>query len=303
VVRRRYMEPLQFVTVSSISTNIGLTANYQATASLDNSATSSSRSTGAGVSGVGDISRSASGVGTDLGVASLVVAGGQTVLDSPTVTITPRQGEDISRQLHDALPVSAVADLVSAGYPLDGAILMLVEGINDVRGPTLGYNRFHAGSDEWREALALIKRFSEEGSFIIDRFQWNDPYNDYPYPAASITPECGSRHSPPERAAEELRWRQDLLLYEPRDGTRRVAGREGQAVPDGARLMELLNIQPDVQKGEWLLQAASVVEGPDLTNTPNARRPTLKFRMRSLQKCDHSVLVPRGCTSRRRGQG
>jgi hypothetical protein len=65
---------------------------------------------------------------------------------------------------------------------------------------------------------------------------------------------------------------------------------------DGERLLDLLNIQPDVQKKIWLLEPARVVDGPDLAGSPESRRPTLKLRMRSLQSVislySYTVNVP-----------
>ncbi|MHC5028787.1 MAG: hypothetical protein ACYTGR_18715, partial [Planctomycetota bacterium] len=89
IVRRRYMEAPQFLNVSSINSNLSTTSSIGA---------------GADVGDVGDLNI----VGAD-------VDGSVTFSDSPTITITPRQGEDIASQLHGPLPVSVIADLVSAG--------------------------------------------------------------------------------------------------------------------------------------------------------------------------------------------
>src|SRR5262245_11602797 len=43
VVRRRYLEPLQFVAVSSISTNIGLSVDAAASGTFDNSSSSTTK--------------------------------------------------------------------------------------------------------------------------------------------------------------------------------------------------------------------------------------------------------------------
>jgi len=288
VVRRRYMEPLQFVNVSSISTNISMTADVHANATLDNSATNASHSLGAGIANGTNFSRSASAVGNGLNFSNVGVDGGVTFSDSPTVTITPRQGEDIARQLHDPLPVSAVVDLTSVGYPIDTTLQMLVEGVNDVRGPTVGYDVFRPGSPEWREMMDLIKKFSDDGSFLIRRFQWNDLYTEDPYPANSITPEMWITTI----TNTSHRWKSfdggksvyltnfDMLPAAWLDDNVRHS-------PEGARLLELLNVDPDVLKREWLLQDARTVAGPDFANLPNAPRQNLKLRMRSL----HAVIT------------
>ena len=94
LVRRRYMEAPQFLNISSVS------SNFSATTSV-----------GAGTS-VSDIG------GANIWGGS--VDGSVTFSDSPTITITPRQGEDMATQLHEPLSVGRVADLVAAGYGVDG---------------------------------------------------------------------------------------------------------------------------------------------------------------------------------------
>ena len=96
VVRRRYMEAPQFLNVSSISTNFETTASIGAAGSFDD---------------IGDAD-----------IFSSSVDAGVTFSDSPTVTITPLQGEAIARQLHEPLSPSTVVDLVKSGYSLDGAL-------------------------------------------------------------------------------------------------------------------------------------------------------------------------------------
>jgi len=294
IVRRRYLEPLQFVTVSSISTSLDFSAETSADASIDNSSGSTTRGIGlAGLSG----SKTDAGPGLDL--TNVGVSGSVTYSDSPTITITPRQGEDIAKQLHEPLSVSTVADLVAVGYPIDGAIQLLVQGINDVRGPNLRYDAFRPGSPEWREVIDLIQKFSDDGSLIINRFRWNDPYNDFGYPAESITPEMWIT----TLSTGARRWKSydggKSFLFTTHEMAPAVWLDESvRRTPEGARLMELLNIQPDVQKKIWLLEPARVVEGPDLAEAEQRRRPTLKLRMRSLYSVislySYTVEVPAG---------
>jgi hypothetical protein len=203
--------------------------------------------------------------------------------DSPTITITPRQGENMASQLHGPVGVSTVADLVGAGYPVDGALNLLVEGINNLRGPDLRYEGFIPASVEWREAVALIARFYDEGSLIVDRFRWNDPYNDHAYPAESITPEMWIT----TLSTGARRWKsyddgRTFLFTTHEMAPAMWLDPQARETEDGRRLMELLNIQPDVLKRIWVLESARVTNGADLASKPDTRRPTLKLRMRSL---------------------
>ncbi len=273
IVRRRYLEAPQFLNVSSINSNFTTTAGV-----------------GVGAS-VADI-----GGGN---IANSSVDANVTFSDSPTITITPRQGEDIATQLHGPLPVSAVADLVTAGYDVADTFNLLVESINNVRGPDLRYNRFRPGTARWREVLALLRKFSDDGSMVVDRFRWNDPYNSNPYPAASITPEMwittlstGARRWKSFDGGETFYFTTHemvpALWLDP----------EVRETQDGRRLIELLNLQPDVQKKIWTLEPARVAGGADLANRPDTPRPALKLRMRSLYNVlnlySYCVQVPIG---------
>lgn len=257
IVRRRYMEAPQFMNVSSISSSFRTTTNIGAEVSV-----------------------------SDIGDADIVnsgVDGSVTFSDSPTITITPRQGENIATQLHEPLRVSTVADLVTVGYPINDVFNILVEGINNLRGPDLRFEDFRPGSSEWVEAIKLMKKFSDDGHLIVDRFRWNDPYNSHPYPADSITPEMWIT----TLSTGARRWKS----Y---DGGKTFFFTTHEMVPavwlnpevrqssDGKQLIELLNLQPDVQKKIWTLEPARVAGGSDLANQPDKPRPALKLRMRSL---------------------
>jgi hypothetical protein len=257
VVRRRYMEAPQFLNVSSINSNIS---------------TASSIGAGASILGIGRSN-----------TPNASVDGSVAFSDSPTITITPRQGEAMAHQLHEPVKVSTLADLGSVGYPVDFTVYMLAEGINNLRGLDLRYDHFQPASPEWREAVALLQKFYEEGSLVVDRFKWNDPHTDYPFPAASITPEMWIT----TLSIGDHRWKS----YDGGETFHFTSSELAPAVwldpdvrrtPDGQRLMELLNVDPQVEKKAWLLESARVVSGADLENKLDEPRDSLKLRMRSL---------------------
>ena len=203
--------------------------------------------------------------------------------DSPTITITPRQGEAMAGQLHEPLRVSAIVDLVSAGYPVEGAFRILVEGVNNLRGPNLGYVGFRPGTDEWREAVELLDKLENRGGLIVDRFRWNDPYNDIAYPAESITPEMWiTTLSTGERRWKSLDGGKSYFFTTHEMAPAVSMDPDARDSEDGQRLMELLNVRPDVQKKIWVMQSARVAYGADNEGDPDVRRGTLKVRMRSL---------------------
>jgi hypothetical protein len=181
------------------------------------------------------------------------------------------------------LSVSVVADLVGAGYAIDGTLNMLVEGINNLRGPEMRYEGFIPADADWRETMVLIKKFYDDGRLIVDRFRWNDPYNAHPFPAASITPEMWIT----TLSTGERRWKSyddgESFLYTTHEMAPALwLDPDARNTEDGRRLTELLNIQPDVLKMIWVFESARVTSGADIASNADDRRPTLKLRMRSL---------------------
>jgi hypothetical protein len=186
---------------------------------------------------------------------------------------------------------------VTAGYPVDDILNILVEGINNLRGADLRYGSFRPGCPEWLETISLLEKFYDNGNLIVDRFRWNDPYNDYPYPAESITPDMWIT----TLTTGARRWKSydggKTFFFTTHEMVPAIwLDQDVRESPDGHRLMELLNVKPDVQKKIWILEPARVAAGADLEESPDTPRNTLKLRMRSLYNVlnffSYTVQVP-----------
>lgn len=257
VVRRRYLDAPQFVQVSSISTQIKTGASFSADATLIDK------------------------IGNDWD--SSTFAGGVTFEDAPTVTITPRQGEDFAAALHAPLSVKSIARLSDGGYNFEKIFWLLVKRVNGLRGVDLSYGKFSDSSGEFREALGLMETLSDRNQLVVGQFRWNDPYTDYAFPADQITPsmwittvETGNRRWKSYDGGKTFQLT-DHDIY-----PTMWLSDEGKTTAEGKRLMELLNLQEDVQKRVWVMEPARVPEGPDLATSDPGRRATLKLQMRSL---------------------
>ncbi|HOC69152.1 MAG TPA: hypothetical protein PLM14_07115 [Candidatus Hydrogenedentes bacterium] len=131
IVRRRYLEAPQFLTVSSISANFEISRNLEAGGTYDfhgNGAStqpSYSYTPGSGftIAGTRVDSSAWSPLSLNAGVA---------FSDSPTITFTPRQGEDIAGRLHASMDSAVLANMANAGYCFDLLLLLLVQDINGV---------------------------------------------------------------------------------------------------------------------------------------------------------------------------
>jgi hypothetical protein len=70
--------------------------------------------------------------------------------DSPTVTITPRQGTEILGRPDRADECQHNRENGQAGYRFDFLLLLMTEGLTDVRGPETGVGTdFRPGDNEY----------------------------------------------------------------------------------------------------------------------------------------------------------
>ena len=280
IVRRRYMEAPQFISVDSISASLDVSKNIGVSGSYDISDGDSKGlsygfSTGSGLS-INDVPTSSSNW------SPLTLNAGVSFSESPTITLTPRQGEDIAGPLHTAMKPSILSELANVGYRLDLLLLLLVQDINGVRSVEAGVGEsFRGGSPEFCELIKLARALSLQNDLVVGSFQFEDPYNDAPFGPDQISPELWLT-----AVATEARWRSydDGKGYYLTDHKMYPAlwmTPEAKDADTGQRLMELLNLQPAPLKQVWPFKSAKTIAGPDLSIRPDARRDNLKIRMRS----------------------
>jgi hypothetical protein len=108
--------------------------------------------------------------------------------DSPTVTITPRQGNEILGPLTTRMSVLTIAKMAQAGYRFDFLLALMAEGLTDVRGPEAGVGTdFRPGDPEFIEVIQSVGRLIDKGQLKVGTFSWNDPYGDITYKREEIT--------------------------------------------------------------------------------------------------------------------
>jgi hypothetical protein len=148
IVRRRYYEAPQFVTISNINATMSFSA---------------------GASGGASTTLGGSGNGSaNIGYSN-----------TPTITFTPRQGHEILGPLTSRMSVLTIASMAQAGYRFDFLLALMVEGLTDVRGPEAGVGTdFRPGDPEFIEVIRSIGRLMDKGQLKVGTFSWNDPYSD-----------------------------------------------------------------------------------------------------------------------------
>jgi hypothetical protein len=296
IVRRRYLEAPQFVTVTSILTNIGMSANVGASASVDNA---SPGPVGSGV-GVGTFSRSRESAGNLFDFGSLGVSGGVTFSDSPTITLTPLQGDELAGALTARVSPAVVAKLADSGYLIDGLLGLLVQNFAGVRGPQAGLgDAFQGGSPEYAELIGCISRLLQERKLTIGTFRWHDPYSVITYTGDQIAP---------EHQISAIALGGGVGRYQSFDGgksfyfTEKLMAaamwidEEARETADGRRVIELLNLEPNPLRRTWKLSPSRVFDGPDLNWESGEPRSEVRLLMRSfygvLDFLSYAVEVP-----------
>ena len=151
IVRMRYAEAPQFVSVSSINTNFETTS-----------------------SGTGNVGWT-DGV---QGPATWGLEGSLAFRDNPTISITPRQGEEVAKQLLGSIDPTNIAYLSGAGYRLDHIFALLVESVNGVRNYTAaGTLPARGGDPEYGDFLVALHSLEENNDIMCGFLKAYDDYD------------------------------------------------------------------------------------------------------------------------------
>jgi hypothetical protein len=257
IVRRRYYEAPQFVTISSISSTMSTSAVISGGSAFGNEGTPTTGN-----------------IGGSLGFS-----------DSPTVTITPLQGTEILGPLTARMSVNTLAKMANAGYRFDFLLSLMAEGLTSVRGPQAGVGTdFRPGDPEYVQLIESIGRLIDKGQLIVGTFSWNDPYSDISYDRDQITVENQLTAIALGGGTGRFRSYDGGKTYYFTDKNNYPAmwiDSDARTSGDGKRVIELLNLQPTPLKRIWSFAPSRVIDGTDFENLADDPRPEIKMRMRS----------------------
>jgi len=280
IVRRRYLEAPQFVSVDSISARMEVERDFGLSGSYDISGDSGSGpdftfAPGAGltISGTTVDASDWSPVGFDAGI---------TFSETPTITFTPRQGEEIAAKLHAPMSPSILADMANVGYRFDLLLTLLVQEINGVRSVDAGLGEsFRGGSAAFSELVGLVRELSLSDELVLGSFKFEDSYNSDPIPAAQITPEHWLT-----AIATQARWRsydggENYFLTDSKLYPAIWMSDSTKESEKGQRVLELLNLDADALRTVWPIKSSKTVAGPNLSTRGDTPRETVAARLRS----------------------
>jgi hypothetical protein len=254
IVRRRYYEAPQFVTISNINATMSVSAGGSAGAS-----------TSFGGSG---------NAGANIGYSN-----------TPTITFTPRQGHEILGPLTSRMSVLTIASMAQAGYRFDFLLALMVEGLTDVRGPEAGVGTdFRPGDPEFIEVIQSIGRLMDNGQLKVGTFSWNDPYSDITYKREDIT--VDNQLTAIALGSGVGRFRsydggENYYFTDKRNYPAMWIDPEARTSTDGKYIIQTLNLQPTPLKRVWSFSPNRVVEGTDFENVPDDPRPEVRMQLRT----------------------
>jgi hypothetical protein len=253
IVRRRYYEAPQFVTISNINATMSISA---------------------GASGGVSTSSGGSSAGANVGYSN-----------TPTITFTPRQGNEILGPLTTRMSVLTIAKMAQAGYRFDFLLALMAEGLTDVRGPEAGVGTdFRAGDPEFIEVIQSVGRLMDKGQLKVGTFSWNDPYSDITIPREEIT--VDNQLTAIALGSGVGRFRsydggENYYFTDWHDYPAMWIDQEARTSSDGKLIIETLNLQPTPLKRVWTFARSRTIEGTDLENVPDDPRPELRMQLRT----------------------
>ena len=150
IVRMRYAEAPQFVSVSGITTQFQTSGGGSTDLAWPNAVTSP---------------------------MAWGIDGNLTFMDSPTISIEPRQGEAVAKQMLGSIDPTNIAYLSGAGYRLDHLFVLLVENANGVRSFDVGGSLPIRGGDaEFGKLIGAITTLQERDEIICGFLKAYDNY-------------------------------------------------------------------------------------------------------------------------------
>ncbi|MCL5779252.1 hypothetical protein M1105_20025 [Limibaculum sp. FT325] len=246
IVRRRYLEPPQFVTIGSITTQ---------------------------VSNSGSVSVGASGEFPGGGAPNVATASGNagyTFSDTPTISIMPRADEEVTTQLTQRIFYDTPALLANVGYPPDIIFAVTVAAMGNVQGPEFGIGRnFRPGSPEFVEMIRLVGDLYNRGKLRYGSVMINDPYSDITYTKRDITPEIQMTAVGLGTGKGRFRSFDGGKTYYFTDQnyyTGLWIDEDARDTPEGRRLLQLLNLTRSPLYRFWKVENKKVPTGADFSS-------------------------------------
>jgi hypothetical protein len=215
------------------------------------------------------------GVGYNSNVYGVGATGAYSFSDSPTISIVPRAGQEVTKQLTQRIFYDTPAYLANAGYPYDLVLALTVEAAGNVRGPQFGIeNYFRPGTRKYVELIQRIGSLIDKNQLIAGTIVLNDPYSDITYEKDKVT--IGDQMTAVGLGPNKGRFRsfdggKDYYFTDQNYYSFLWIDEKARDSGDGRRVIELLNLKPKPLRRLWKVEGSRTPIGPDFswqTNDP-----------------------------------
>lgn len=180
--------------------------------------------------------------------------------DFPTVSISPQQGPEFARKLHENVPLQAIAYLVNAGYPSELVIMLLAQQIGGIRGVEAGTgDHFRPGSSRFASVLDSIKLLEDQHFLRIHQVLWEEQEFEHAFGPEMFSPEKIAALTKEDKRFISLDEGESFYVTSEKLLPALSITPAGRASDPGAALIRLLGLNPD--REAWVLQGPKYTQG------------------------------------------
>lgn len=233
------------------------------------------------------------GIGGEGGVSGAVVSGSGVASlrfrDAPTITFSPRQGDELAKQMLMPIPITNVGYLSNGGWPFRWVALLLVENIQGIGSFDVStHYPIRGATDDFFRTITLIDELQREDNLVVGFLKYNDPWNEVPVPGSTVTAQSYIASAETGNVFVSDDGGQSFDYATNDNEPMLMLRRSARSEPQMEELTELLDLDPDTD--EYLFVRARTIERPP--------QPTKSLRLRTrsfsgvLRLLSHGVHVP-----------
>ena len=266
IVRRRYLEPVQFTSLGSISQSRSVTNSVGGSVALGGATTGG-------------------------------LNGNSSVADFPTYSLTPQSGPAATRALHSHIPLEVIPLLVSAGYPVDMVFGMLGQQIGPIRSVDIDAGgKLKGGSCNFKSVLFAMKHLEAKDKVSVANAVWEEKLFEHPFAPEVFSPQDVITIQNAQHRYKTTDDGQSFYVTSKTPQPVLWLSSDARSYGPGKELMSLLRLDSNYKKKGWALRSQEFFSETDLAGASKNSRNYLHVQTRSimgvLNLLSHGVRIP-----------
>lgn len=251
LVRRRYLEPVQFTSLGTISQSRAVSKDIN-----------------------GDVSFA---IGRSGGIGA-----NASVEDFPTYNLTPQNGPAATRALHSHIPLSVISNMDRAGYPLNLTLSLIGENVAGNRSFSVDASgEIRGGSGQFVTLVTALSYLDKADKVSVSNAIWQEKLFEHSFAPEVFTPteiaasQAANFKYTPTNEGESFfvtsQTPQPVLWMDP----------HYSGSGPGREILSLLRIDPGHNKKGWALRNYNFVNGVETTDAGGVKN-YVKIQTRSI---------------------